>query len=301
MKRWFYGAAALPLLLGLITAVPTQAGTRAAQLIGAYASTKPSWTSANSTLDPLQTDKFFYQTLSTSYTGTTANGLPGCGAKDGSGNWIYPPSQVTCIITYKTATTNLKSFVRSIPSNRNVILAYCNEPEGTNRQICGGADFLSTFENQTSLIRQYDGDASNIKIAEISEAYQYDPGTGHDNGGASPNCPYIVPPRYLDFYLVDVYENYLTSAQNLGSDPEWNTWVGCTANTSGIARGIAEYAILCGHDPNSPIVKTTIADDDSYLKAHFPTLKVWEYWYSGGCVFTNTKTIAEWQAVEAGN
>jgi len=306
MKRWVCLVTALVVMFAMTGFASAQAGTRAAKLIGAYSD---NWPLAESTIGPLHTNKFFYEELPASYADSATNGQPGCGAKNSSGGWIYPPSQVTCIIVYDTATTNLKAFIQSIPSNRNVIIGYCNEPEGTHdvQGECGygATNFVSTFENQSTLIQQYDGDATNIKIAEVSEAWEYAAGTDHDNGGASPDCPYIVPSQYLNFYLIDVYEPGLTAARNLGGDLQWNTWVGCTSGM-GVPRGIAEYGILCGN-ANSPIVTKTLADDDAYLKANFPNLEVWEYWYTNqagggtGCAFTNPATIAEWQAIEAGN
>lgn len=311
IKRSTYALMALIIPLAVISSVPAQAGTRAANLIGAYSD---NWPLANSTLDPLQTNKFFYgDGLPASYNDPTSNGQPGCGT-------YAPTHTITCIIVYDVVNSNLKSFIRSIPSTQQVIIGYCNEPEGThnNPGECGYGheNFLTTFENQSALIHQYDGGATNIKIAEVSEAYQYAAGTTHDNGGASPNCPYIVPSQsdpYLNFYLIDIYEPNLTQDQNLGAKPNgpWNTWIGCTQGM-GLARGIAEYGILCGNtnateSGGKSIVAATLADDDSYLKANFPNLEVWEYWYTNqagspnGCAFTNQQSINEWKAIEAGN
>lgn len=319
MTRRIYVMVALLIPLVMLSFGSAQAGTPAAKLIGAYSD---NWPLANSTIGPLQTNKFFYQSLPASYADTASNGQPGCGAKDSSGNWIYPPSQITCIIVYDTADTNLQQFIQSIPAARNVIIGYCNEPEGThnhpNECGSGAGIFKTTFEDQSAKIHQYDGGASNIKIAEVSEAYQYDPGTDHDNGGqASTGCPFIVPSQSdtdLNFYLIDIYEPNLTSDQNLGSDAQWTTWVGCTTG-QGLSRGIAEYAILCGNSnatettPSGSvsIVAKTLADDDTYLKANFPNLALWEYWYTNqagngsGCAFTNHQAINEWQAIEAGS
>lgn len=306
---------ALLILFTMVYSVPAEAGTRAARLIGAYSD---DWPLANSTIGPLQTNKFFYRYLPPSYRHTTSNGQPGCGAKNGAGKWIYPPSRVTCIIVYNHPNYHLQKFIQSIPSGRQVIISYCNEPEGTNNRPrhCGygSAQFKATFKEQSALIHQYDHGARNIRIAQISETWEYVPGSSHDNGGRAPDCHYIVPAGedpYLNLYLADIYEPHLKQDRSLGGDVQWTTWAKCTRGR-GLVRGIAEYAVMCRvanetENGGKSIVAATLADDDAYLKANFPRLAVWEYWYTrqsgngDGCAFTNPQAIKEWKAIEAGN
>jgi hypothetical protein len=53
-------------------------------------------------------------------------------------------------------------------------------------------------------------------------------------------------------------------------------------------------------------VAKSISEDDTYLKATFPNLEVWNLWDYGGCTLDNLPgdepdSVAAWQSVEAGN
>jgi hypothetical protein len=303
MRKFIYPVIAVLLSsLGFIGGQAAQAQTPVAAYTGAYAKNAPTWPVADQKIGPLQSDKYFYDTLPTSYDDPTWGGAPGCGTS------TYP-SNILCIITYDIPTTNLASFIKSMNgTHHEIILVFVNEPEGPGKFPSGQA-YVKEFEGQSNLIREYvkeylsSATRPEIQIAEDSTYYQYDPGTKHDNGGSvsSPGgCPYIVPTQYLNYYLIDIYR-HMSSAASLGQNVEWNTWAACTKNGNGVDRGIAEYGVNCGNN-NSSVLTDTLIDDNTYLKENFPGLEVWNLWYYGGCVFGNKYgAITEWKTIEAGN
>jgi len=309
MRRFIYPALMLLLVMfaGSTAHTSALASTRAANLIGAYAD---DWPSANSTIGPLDTNKFFYKDgLPASATDPTSNNnKPGCEATDpATGNLVYPLN-VTCIITYGAVNSpnNLDSFLASINPNRHVILAFCNEPEihmGPSGCVCDlplwtspapcstAGNFILQFDEQSQAVQSFlnNHPAYHIQFAEDSWAGYYSP--------TQPDCSFIVPPSSVNYYFVDVYEQNNTG-QDLGQDTAWNNWVGCTDNNAGVTRGIAEYGINCGGD-KSTLYKTFNADQ-TYLENHFQNLELWALWYAGGCLFTNQKAITAWQLIEDG-
>jgi hypothetical protein len=276
----------------------------APMLIGAAAlQTVPEWHSANSEIGPLQTQRIFYKGAPpTSYAGSYCSELR---------------AGITCIVSYKTQTTNVASYVKSIPPGRKVIFIFHHEPEndtfsgpGTN-----GQNFVSDFEAQSSLIRSSARGAANIKVAMAAEAFQYQPGTRWDNGG---QCGYIPPVRYVDYYLADIYEPD-PSGRDLPHSvvrTQWDTWLGCVkAANQGAAHpaalGIAEYGL--GTLAGNTVREETMAADNTYLKRILPIFGLWEYWWEdnsidGGCTasncdwqFTDPATVREWQKIEGGS
>jgi hypothetical protein len=279
--------------------------SRAADLIGAAtAPTVTNWDTADSEIGSLGAQRIFYSgALPASYAGSYCSELR---------------AGVTCIISYKTETTNVASYVESVPSSTKIIFIFHHEPEndifagsGTN-----GQNFVTDFESQSSLIRSAAGGAANIKVAMVAEAWQYQPGTKWDNGA---DCSYIPPARYVDYYLTDIYEPD-PDGQDLANSPvstQWNTWLGCVtaANSarpdSPAALGIAEYGL--GTLAGDTVREETLAADDAYLKTTFTSFALWEYWWEdnsidGGCTaancdwkFTDAPTTQEWRAIEAGD
>jgi hypothetical protein len=143
--------------------------------------------------------------------------------------------------------------------------------------------------------------ASNVQFAEDSFAT----GDIYEDG---PNCSYIVPAKYVSYYLADVYED--TSGNNpvdMDNDPGWTNWLSCTDGTH-IDRGIAEFAINCGNEgTNDNAVAQSFGDDATYLSNNF-NLEVWNLWDSGGCALADQaipngppaspKSITAWQSIE---
>jgi hypothetical protein len=289
---------------------------RAATLIGAEdpSGDGTEFSQANAAIGPLQADKIFYDSshdLPTSYSASSCANLP---------------STVTCLISYKIMTTNVVSFVRSIPTGQPVIMTYWQEPENdafSYDGLTGGPAFVAEFENQSSLIRSA-GDYPNVLVAMDSMDYQYDAGSSsHNLGGAPSACSFIPPASYVDIYLADHYE-FTASGGDLpsdaGSSAEWDGWLGCV-QPQDKPIGIAEYGLNCGQkngvgaEPNALTTSEGMAADNSYLESQPDGLPVvmWEYWWdtngdpSGNCQFTTggspdgTQAAAQWQANETQN
>jgi hypothetical protein len=285
---------------------------RAATLIGAKdPSTNASqFGNANSAIGPLQADKMFYtpeQALPAAYSASTCAKLP---------------ADVTCVPAYKMQTTNVASFVHSIPAGRNTIMVWYQEPEKTSFSGTGsnGQNFVSDFEAQSNLIRASvtAANISNVFVAMDARGYQYDPGSNHNLGGAGGACSFIPPAAYVDFYLDDQYEDAANGATLSGvagaPGAEWRGWLGCVA-----ARdkpiGIAEYGLNGINSPdyaNGPTTSQTLAADNSYLASQPDGLPVvlWEYWWydngdhwqftSGGSP-DGSQAVAQWKADEKQN
>ena len=265
---------------------------RAAMLIGADAGSSgaaANWMTANHTIGSLQVDKIFYQhALPVSYAGSTCANLP---------------EDVVCLVAYKTATTNVASFVSSIPASRTVVMIFYQEPEA---HFASGAEFVAEFEAQSTLIRQAASSAPNVFVADDAATSQYRPGyPGAD-------CSFIPPPAYTDVYLADHYQSRpngqdLPNGQN-GDD--WTTWLNCVRPTHK-PIGLAEYGLgTCGVDGNATREQSLLADN-TYLKGlpaviGAPVL-IWNYWWvnggsAGSCMdwqFSGAATSA-WRSIQAG-
>ena len=330
MRIWKWICPVMLVLLPLLgvggSSSQALASAPAAKYIGADAYSNPTWAQAGTPgsqyyLGSLQSQKLFYKNgLPNSDADQTSNGVAGCGAKNGS-TYVYPSSTL-CIIVYNAVTSgndaNLTAFLQSTLSDpHHVILAFCNEAEngsndngcmcfiGTETSCSTAGHFLSQFETESNEVTAFESrhGASNVQFAQVSWASHYASGTG--------GCNFIVPPQYISFYLVDIYEGRngipITQPESLGQDTAWTNWVSCTS-APGVARGIAEFAINCGEEhPNEQAVATSYTEDDSYLKANFPNLKVWNLWDSGGCAIDNDPATGEphavqaWRNIEAGN
>ncbi|HVB44568.1 MAG TPA: hypothetical protein VNF47_17970 [Streptosporangiaceae bacterium] len=277
---------------------------RAATLVGAHgdANTAAAFVNANSAIGPLRSDKVFYSTtLPTSFSGSICDGLP---------------AGVVCEISYKTMTTNVSSFVSSIPADRPVILTYYQEPEDNTfsyNGLTGGAAYVAEFENQSDLIRSAAADAPNVFVAFNGGSYQYQDGK---NGA---NCSFVPPVGYVDMYLLDHYENPANgqnvASQTGGLGEEWTNWMNCVGSSQK-PMGFGEYGSngeQYGFNPNDATTYEAIQADDAYLKSFTSQpIFMWDYWYDatlteGGYAFTEggspdgTQAVSAWHAVEAGN
>ena len=265
---------------------------RAAMLIGADAGRSgaaANWVTAKDTLGPLQVDKVFYsRALPAAYSDSTCAGLP----KD-----------AMCLVAYKTPTTNVASFVSSIPADRAVVMIFHHEPEG---DFPSGADYVARFEAQSTLIRRAAADAPNVFVADDASTTQYLPGR------AGADCSYIPPPAYTDFYLADHYQPR-PNGQDLPNGQhgdDWTTWLTCV-RPAHKPIGLAEYGLGgCGADGNATRTQSLLADN-SYLKG-LPTVigapvLTWNYWWVNGssanlCAnwrFNDTVSSA-WRSIQAG-
>jgi hypothetical protein len=309
--------------------------TPAAKYIGVDAYSAPAWAQVGESGSKYyagspKSEKFFYQKgLPDSDADATSNHVPGCGAKKPHGGYVYPASTL-CIIAYNAVTstsdTNLRDFLKSTVGDRHqIMLVFCNEPENGNQdngcmcdfgqeELCKNpGKFITEFETESDEVAKFEQakNKSNVKFAEDSWKGHYESGTG--------GCKFIVPSQYVSYYLVDVYEGRstktskpITKPESLGQDPGWKNWISCTSG-NGVPHGIAEFAINCGNEKKSldkrkyeEAVAASFGDDDTYLKANFPDLEVWNLWDSGGCALDNkTKdepdSIAAWRRIESGN
>jgi hypothetical protein len=226
------------------------------------------------------------------------------------------PAKVTCIISYKTPTLNVASYVRTTPSSRDVIFIFHHEPE--NDWFAGrgsnGQNFVTEFETQSVLIRRAADGAPNIKIAMAAEAFEYQPGTRWHQGV---DCGYIPPASYVSYYLADIYESD-PDGRALPYSPvavQWDTWLRCVTEamkadpSAQVWLGVAEYGLgtLTGDKARA----RTIAADAVYLPRQVPRFALWEYWWEDnsinwGCTvencdwqFTDPATIREWRSLES--
>ncbi|HET7013396.1 MAG TPA: hypothetical protein VFI65_05780 [Streptosporangiaceae bacterium] len=265
-----------------------------------------SFSDADSTIGPLQSCKIFYDggtALPSSYSGSTCDGLP---------------QNVTCVISYKVANTNVSNFVGSIPAGKNVILIYWQEPEHSWSGT--GASFVSAFEAQSNLIRASTtaANAENVFVAMDSTNYQYGTASSDDNGT---DCSFIPPSAYADFYFGDQYEQ-TAPGTNIANDPnptsppndsvsvKWSNWLSCVSPQNK-PIGLAEVGYNCGQtggtgsNPNGATTTQAMAADNTYLASDPDGLPValYEYWWNSnvGCHFTGASQVSEWQSIETQN
>jgi len=146
-----------------------------------------------------------------------------------------------------------------------------------------------------------------------AEAFEYQPYTRWDKGAG---CAFIPPARYVDDYLVDIYEPR-PDGGNLADSPvqdQWRTWLRCVAAANRddtgrpAALGIAEYGL--GTLAGNAIRRRTLMADAAYLARRFPRFALWEYWWqddepAGQCSpascdwqFTDPATTRAWHAIE---
>jgi hypothetical protein len=295
--RMLVGAAAALSLVAYM-AVPAASSTRV-KYIGAVVGTATQWNAAYKTVGPLQSNKEFYD---------SGKALPRSFKDSECAQLNHDP---LCVIAYKIMNTNLKSFVQSIPPNREspVVMVYYQEAELAKDHV-PASTFLKDFEDQSAKIREYAAakKLTDVKVAMDSATYEYaSPGSGHSRGYS---CSYIPPARYVDYYLGDVYEATLTGLQN---DAEFQRWVHCVA-ARGKPLGIAEYGLgVCVssgtfHESDRA---ATLAADAAYLARALPGLVLWEYWWDALPKSTakcdqwkfapDSVTAAKWRAIEAGS
>ena len=261
---------------------------------------KGAWNTVNSQIGPGQTHRLFY-----------SGALPASFDADGT------PADVTIVVSYKTQTTNVVSYINSIPAGRQVIVIYHHEPEN---DYGAGSQFVSEFKAQSTLIRAHAG--ANVKIAMCALGYQY--GAGNNADAKAGNYLRGLGP-YVDYFTIDVYQGqdgtgksgaWNWTANGLASDPDWLNWLKVVTNASivGTLRpvGITEYGI---YDPVGNAARNArLQLDAAYLTSSFPAaggaisdfpLCQWLYWYEANTtpepVFTDAATIATWQAIERGS
>jgi hypothetical protein len=259
-------------------------GARVARWTGArggLTNALSSWNAANTAIGPLRTDRVFYQTLPSNYWAD----------RDCSGL----PAKVMCIVSYKTPTTNVAAYVKSIPSGRPVIMVFYHEPEGGG--FSTGSAFVTAFEAQSNLIRAAAG-RSNIQVAMVagtSRQYANRSGRGWD-------CSYIPSARYVNHYFADIYD---PTGDLLENDPGFTRWRYCTAGRHR-SRGITEWGIGPTRCITSGLTRAEVmARDEQWLLGPFPLMYLLEYWWvdnsatGGACAdwkFSSPAEVSAWKS-----
>jgi hypothetical protein len=278
--RRLTAALALVLLaagIGYTALRPSGKPTRAAIIVGAHAA---NFTAADTTIGPLQDQRIFYPTtLPASFIGSAGDRLP---------------AGVTAVISYKTASINVVSFVRSIPADRPVIMIFHAEPE--HSYGARGATFVAQFESQSNLIRSVH--RANVRIAMAAEAYEYVDGRDGVSGS------YLPPAGYVDTYLLDYYEPVPT-AKGIAKNRKFQAWYRLVKNR-GKPLGFAEYGLSSnGTAAGNARRVATLKADNAWISAHGP-FAIWSYWWQDPATttgkdnwqFTDPGAIAEWHAIE---
>jgi transcriptional regulator with XRE-family HTH domain len=248
------------LLTGSIAAAPlawwrshTARPAPIANLVGARVH---DWSSANWNVGPLQTQRVYHGQLTASFAGTQESRLP---------------SGVVPIVSYRTRTTNVVSYVRSV--NRPVILIpqYNPEPRMSAR------DFVSEFEEQSDLIHSVHN--SSVRVAVSAQVYSYQAAVN----ASAVSCGYIPPPSYVDYYLAAVFDPYLQGIARTDRGG-FVVWQHCT-NGLHRPRGLVEYGLGLG-TPGSRSCQpeeertSVMRGDMVYLHANLPDLELLEYWWA---------------------
>ena len=304
-------ATSLAIACGLAAAVGTPAGARTtarprAPYIGAFVGTvghqagrAAQWNDAYNEIGPLQSSKIFYGT------GTGVKPLPPSFKGSVCDELKHQP---VCVIAYKTASKKtLQGFVESMPAHRSrpVIMVWWDEPELGKSGMSPGT-YKKNFGLRSEWVRQAAKakHLTYVKVAMDSATSGYAPGRpGYD-------CSYLPAASHVDYYLTDAYEHRLTGLADVAGFQRWSQ---CTAGR-GKLRGIAEYGLgVCtktGTKAGELEREHMLARDAAYLAKKFPSLFMWEYWWSkisgsgGRCAhswFSQTSMIAtDWKKIEAG-
>lgn len=272
-SRWRRRGAAFGalLLMAVIVAFPASWRSRGvampvANLVGARV---VDWRAAEQDLGPLQTERIYHSELPPSFADTPEGRLP---------------AGVVPIVSYRVATTNVVSYVRSVTRRTILIFQYNPEPR-MNAEM-----FTAAFEDQSVLIRS----ARNpeVQVATSARISQYQPAVNM----AAARCAFIPPPAYVDYYLAAVYDPYLQGiARTEGGG--FVIWQGCT---TGLQRplGLVEYGLglgIPGSTSCQPESRRTdvMRSDMAYLHSHIPDLVVLEYWWS--VREANPPCVRSWQ------
>lgn len=267
-------AAAAALLAGSAagTAAGAAAAGPAAVLIGARSA--DGFTAAEQALGPLSAARFYYTSLPASFRGTRESALP---------------AGVVPVISYNTQNTNVVAFARSV--NRPIWLDFHHEPED-HGAYTSGSTYVSQFEAQSKLIRSAGN--PDVKVITINAGYAYRNGGGLGLGGS-----YLPPARYVDAYVLDLYQVCCTGehwpAKGLADYDRFQNWLRLVGNR-GKPLGLAEYGI----EASDAVRDARIQADASYLRSAFGgRFGLWCYFWIGTWRFTDAATIATWRSIAA--
>ncbi len=235
------------------TAVP-------APLLGGFRVKDITWATADAQIGPGKVTREFYGTLPTTFSDF---GLP---------------LGVKIVVSYKTLTTNVAAYLRSIPAGRDVELAFHHEPEG---DYTTGAQFVSEFNGQEQVAHAA---APAVPFDYIGLSYHYM--TGQDTSW--------LPPA-ADRYYVDSYQRGGTGYSKIQPLPQTPQFVNFAASLKAAGHrfdGFTEYGrgviptggVISVADVSArqQVYSTDRAYIDSTLRPATPHPFVWAYWYTSG-------------------
>ncbi len=235
----------------------------------------------NSEIGPVRATRVFYTKLPASFDTTMF------------------PRDVKVIVSYKDPSANTAAYVRSIPADANVEMAFHHEPEGLKDfpgpPNVAGPRFVKAFTTQAQLIR-----AANpkIRVAFIGGSYQYRPTGGRGIGG------FFIPSTADDYYL-DSYQRIriIPAAE----DPRIQNFIAELTKKDLSFNGFTEYGrgLTPPGAPSSAAEAAArakvIATDAAWLQAQ-PKVNLWIYWYTPALAsgaqwrFTDPASVKAWRA-----
>lgn len=228
-------------------------------LVGYFVNDVP-WAQAEADLGRGAVTRVFYGGLGTPAR-FTRNGIP-----DG----------VLLIVSVKS-TTNLESYVRSIPDNQSVQVAFHHEPEGDYSG--DGARFVAEWQAARDIVKRAN---PAVPFVFIGGAYQY-----RSRKRAGWSGTFI--PQDADRYYLDTY-------QPLAVEP--------AAQDAGVMRflerldgrpfhGFTEYGRGTAGGPVTPADRVAVFRADRDWLTGLPDVRVWSYWHT-----TDLKSGTQWRLLD---
>jgi hypothetical protein len=257
---------------------------RAAQAIGAHGNcgsptmscnySASNWTSTNTTIGPLQSDKEFISgDLPSDFSQTVCHAIENSPGMSQS-NWPV------CVIAYTgtlstndtTAQIDMNNFLANVPAGQELYIVWQSEPEGKDFTSTGpqpgcpsgqtnAQAFVCEFDRQAGFVHNSSNFGPNIFVAMNSGGSHYGDVTDDNSAGdetksdgtQDPNtlasCPWMPPNSAnggADIYLVDFYQYSFVEGTDVNTEAlredNWKNWLSCaTGNNRPI--GFGEYGL----------------------------------------------------------
>jgi hypothetical protein len=206
------------------------------------------------------------------------------------------PEGVLLIVSYKQPTTNVASYVRSIPADEDVQLVFHHEAEA---DYASGSAFVSQFNAQEQLAHSAN---PRIPFAFVGGGFGYRQGQpGYDGS--------FIPPK-ADAYYLDSYQrgDGWSPLRPAEQDPTVQRFRSLLAAKGHQFNGFTEYgrgAVDRSHPLTRDLVHQRMhvfAADEKYLRS-LPNVQVWAYWdttdRASGTQWrlTDSKSQSAWRAI----